>query len=77
MPLSPAPILDHVHVRTVEHPDSNVGVWVDTRPGLTAVMVEFEQYGKVIYIPMEIARAVAAAVVDAVSWCAPERAKVA
>lgn len=68
---------DHLHVRTIAHPDTPVSVWIDTRPGMAAVMVELEEYEQTIYIPAGAARAVADAIADAVAprvqWCDPER----
>lgn len=68
---------DHVHVATVDHPDSPVGVWLDTRPDMRAVLIEFEAYDRHYYIPAEIAGAVAEAILSAVApdaaWCNPAR----
>ena len=74
---APFPSDDHIHVATVSHESSPIGVWFDPRPGMRAIMVEVEAFGDTIYLPAEVARAVGEAImlatVPAMAWCVPAR----
>ena len=68
-----------LHVRTIPHPQAPVQVWFDARPGIRSVMLDIEAYGQEVHLPVEVARAVALAVLDATSpsveWCDPLRCR--
>ena len=73
MPHSPlASASDHVHIRTIDHHESPVTVWFDTRPDMRSVMVAFEHHDEYVYIPAGVAGAVADAIRSAV---APDAAR--
>lgn len=77
LPLNRADI--PLHIRTIPHPQAPIQVWFDARPDIRSVMIDIEAYGQEIHLPVEVARAVALAVLDATSpaveWCDPLRCK--
>ena len=64
-----------IHVDTITDRDVTVRVWLDTDPGMPAILVYVDEFGQELHLPIEVARQVAAAITrataPAAAWCKP------
>ena len=64
-----------IHVDTITDRDVTVRVWLDTDPGMPAILVHVDEFGQELHLPIEVARQVAEAITRAIApvaaWCKP------
>lgn len=64
-----------IHVDTITDRDVTVRVWLDTDPGMPAILVYVDEFGQELHLPIGVARQVAAAIARAIApvaaWCKP------
>lgn len=66
-----------IHVDTITDRDVTVRVWLDTDPGMPAILVHVDEWGQELHLPVEVAGQVAEAITrataSAAAWCKPVR----
>ena len=64
-----------IHVDTITGRDVTVRVWMDTDPGMPAILVQVDEFGQELHLPIEVARQVSEAITraspPAAAWCKP------